>query len=223
MSETDSFIDEVTEEVRRDRLFRTFRRYGWIAVALVVLLVAGAAWNEWRKAAARAEAQAFGDAILTALEKPERPDRAAALAAVEPPGTDGQAVVGLLTAAEESEADAAGAAARLLALADNPEVPQVYRQIATLKAVTIPDSGLSAEDRAMRLEGLAPVGGLVRLLAEEQLAMIEIETGDKTAALTRLTAIAEDAEATAGLRQRVSQVIVALGGDLPGTTTDAAN
>ena len=31
MSDTDSFIDEVTEEVRRDALFAQFRRYGWHA------------------------------------------------------------------------------------------------------------------------------------------------------------------------------------------------
>ncbi len=49
MSDTDSFIDEVSEEVRRDRLYATFRRYGWIAILAVLLLVAGATWNEWRK------------------------------------------------------------------------------------------------------------------------------------------------------------------------------
>ena len=36
MSNPDSFIDEVTEEVRRDRLFAMFRKYGWIGVAIVL-------------------------------------------------------------------------------------------------------------------------------------------------------------------------------------------
>ena len=58
MANQDSFINEVTEEVRRDRLFTLFRRYAWIGITIVVLTVAGAAWNEWRKADARAEAQA---------------------------------------------------------------------------------------------------------------------------------------------------------------------
>ncbi|MCZ7675556.1 MAG: hypothetical protein M5U35_06390 [Roseovarius sp.] len=214
MSDSDSFIDEVTEEVRRDRLFGYVRRYGWLAVLLVLLLVGGAAWNEWRKAGERQRAQAFGDAILAALERPDRDARAAALAEIAAPGPGGAAVLGLLTAAEEGAANPAEAARRLLALADSPgEVPQVYRQLATLKAVTIPDSGLDAADRRMRLEGLIPAGGLVRLLAEEQLALLEIETGDRDAALDRLQGIVEDAEATAGLRQRAAQVIVALGGE----------
>jgi len=32
MSDTDSFINEVTEEVRRDRLYGMFRRWGWFAL-----------------------------------------------------------------------------------------------------------------------------------------------------------------------------------------------
>lgn len=217
MSDTDSFIDEVTEEVRRDRLFGLMKRYGWIAALAVLLIVGGAAWNEWRKAQDRAAAEAFGDAIKSALELPERDARAEALAAIDAPDAGGQAVVDLLAAAELGTANAQEAATRLLAMADRDGIEPVYRQLATLKAVALPGSGLSAEDRRMRLDGLALSGGLVRLLAEEQLAMIEIETGDTSAAIDRLTQVAQDAQATAGLRRRVSQVIVALGGDLPET------
>jgi len=86
VSETDSFIDEVTEEVRRDRLFSMMRRYGWIGVLVILLIVGGATWNEWRKARAEAEAQAFGDAVLAALESVDRAARADALDAVAAPG-----------------------------------------------------------------------------------------------------------------------------------------
>jgi hypothetical protein len=215
VSDTDSFIDEVTEEVRRDRLFGLMKRYGWIAALAVLLIVGGAAWNEWRKAQDRAAAEAFGDSIKSALELPERDARATALAAIDAPDAGGQAVVDLLAAAELGTANADEAANRLLTVADREGIEPVYRQLATLKAVALPDSGLSLEDRRNRLEGLALSGGLVRLLAEEQLAMIEIETGETSAAIDRLTKVAQDAQATAGLRRRASQVIVALGGDLP--------
>ena len=68
MSETESFIEEVTEEVRRDKLFALYRRYGWIAFLLVVLIVGGAAYREWRIHTEAQAAQAFGDAIMTALD-----------------------------------------------------------------------------------------------------------------------------------------------------------
>ena len=68
MSNPDSFIEEVTEEVRRDRLFAAFRKYGWIGGLVVLGIVGGAAWNEWQKNQAAARAQGFGDAMLEALD-----------------------------------------------------------------------------------------------------------------------------------------------------------
>jgi hypothetical protein len=91
----------------------------------------------------------------------------------------------------------------------------VYRQIAILKAVALPESGLSVEERRARLDGLALAGGMTGLLADEQLAYLDVESGDKDAALKRLQQIVEDAGASTGLRQRASQVIVALGGSVP--------
>jgi len=213
VSESDSFIEEVTEEVRRDRLFAYVRKYGWIAVLAVVLMVGTAGWHEWRKAREQAAAQAFGDAILAALETPERDARAKALAAIEAPTPDGGAVLTLLTAAEESAASPAEAARRLLALADSGEGARAYRQIAVLKAVALADSGLSVDERRRRMQDLAEAGGLLGLLAEEQLALIEVESGDKSAALKRLKGIVENAAATVSLRQRAAQMIIALGGD----------
>lgn len=216
MSDTDSFIDEVTEEVRRDRLFALMRRYGWIAILTVFLIVGGAVWNEWRKAQERNSAQALGDSILNALEKDDGAARTGALSGIEAPNPASQAVLTMLTASEESRQDPVAAASRLLSLAETEGVPPIYRQIATLKAVSIPDSGLSIEERRMHLEGLRLSSGITRLLAEEQLAYLDIETGNRDAALDRLLQIAQDAQATAGLRQRATQVIVALGGEPSG-------
>ncbi len=212
MSDTDSFIDEVTEEVRRDRLFRLMRRYGWIAVLAVLVLVGGAAYNEWRKASERAMAEALGDRILAALSQDDRSARAKALAEIDAPAGGAQGIVDMMAASEDVTEDPAAAAKRLLDLADDAANAQIYRQIATLKAVMIPDSGLTDQVRRERLDGLAMGSGVIRLLAEEQLAYLDIQAGDDEAALTRLQQVAADAGATPGLRRRTTQVIVALGG-----------
>ena len=39
-----------------DRLFALFRRYGWIALALILILVGGTAWREYSQSRARAAA-----------------------------------------------------------------------------------------------------------------------------------------------------------------------
>ena len=62
MSNSDGFIEEVTEEVRKDRFYHLLRRYGWIGGVVVLLIVGGAAWSEYTKAKARAEAELKGAA-----------------------------------------------------------------------------------------------------------------------------------------------------------------
>jgi hypothetical protein len=217
VSDTDSFIEEVSEEVRRDRLYQGIRRYGWIAVVAVVGIVGGASWNEYQKAQSRGAAEALGDSMLAALEAEAPETRAAALTDVSAATPAAAAVITLQRAAElQAAGDAEGAAAALQDLAISGEVAPIYRQLAAFKSIVLQGTTTPAADRRAALEGLVLTGSPLRLLAEEQLALIEVETGDAGAAITRLERIAADAEASAGLRRRASQLIVALGGDRSG-------
>ncbi len=213
MSQTDSFIEEVTEEVRRDRLFKLMKKYGWIAILLVILLVGGAAANEWRKAQEQAAAEALGDAILAAFDKPDAAARAAALAAVPAEGMQA-AVRNLLAAGQALEGGDAKTAVTLLSeVASDATLPDTWRQLAELKLVLALGDDLSSQERRARLQALAAPGAPYRLLAEEQLAVAELAAGDRAAALERLQVILADQEVTAGLRRRAAQLIVALGGE----------
>lgn len=217
MSDTDSFINEVTEEVRREKLFGYLRRYGWIGIACVLLLVGGAAFNEYRNAQARDAAQATGDALLDALEQADPAARAAAMAQVETSG-DAVAVTMLLRASTQQEAgDTAGAFATLNALAVNAEAPEMYRDLAAFKATMLPSD--DTEARKAALETLAQPGQTFRLLALEQIAYVALAEGDTDAALAVLRQIEEDAAVTRGLRERVQTLMVALGEPLPDAVT----
>jgi len=213
MSDTDSFIDEVTEEVRRDRLFALMKRYGWIAVLVIVLIVGGAAFNEYRKASARAAAEQLGDDIIAALAKNEAADRAAGLSQITADTPGGAAVLQfMVSAAQANSDDTAAAVDGLEQVARNGELPEIYRQIASFKALTLQAETLSAAERRLQFEALAQPGAPLRLLAGEQLALIDISEGQTEAAIERLQAILQDAEVSADLQQRVTQVIVSLGG-----------
>ena len=222
MSQSDSFIDEVTEEVRRDRLFALMRRYGWIAIVVVVLIVAGAAWNEYRKATAQAEAETLGDALMSALRQEDPNARVTALAAV-PAETQGQrAVAAMLAAAESAQIGDKGLAAdRLNEVATMADLPQVYRDLARFKALTLSTDTLSAAERRDGFAALDVPGSGLRLLVEEQIALTYVEEGDTEAALEALDRIRADAEVTSGLSQRAAQLMVALGRDPASLDGDA--
>lgn len=214
VSDTDSFIEEVTEEVKRDKLFAMIRRYGWIAVVAILAIVGGAAFNEYRKAQDVAAAQASGDAILNALEAGDS-DNATTLADVTTASPQAQIVADLLLGAEQLAAGdtaAAGATFDGVALSGG-EMPAIYRDIAAFKSVLANADSMSMADRRAALEALANPGAPLAFLAQEQLALADVEEGNPTAAIDRLNAIIEDASATAGLRRRATQLIVALGGE----------
>ena len=213
MSNPDSFIDEVTEEVRRDRLFAMFRKYGWSGVVLVALIVGGAAWNEWQKARAIARAQAFGDAMLDAMDLGAPEDRAAAVAAVPVDGS--QATVQALMLASDPAADKAGALAALDVLIADATQPQLYRDLAVVRRVMVAGADSPLADRRAALEGIAAPGRAFRTLAQEQLAYLLIEDGKKDEAIAALAALMQDQEAPVSLKRRAGQMITALGGTPP--------
>jgi hypothetical protein len=213
VSDTDSFIEEVTEEVKRDRLFVLMRRYGWIGVLVVLGIVGGTAWREYSAAQETRAAQDFGDSILDALAQDDAAGRASALEGIQTENPGANAILKMMVAAETNEnGDTANAVAQLQAVANDSALPTIYRQVASYKALVLGADTLSAEDRRAGFQALSVPGQPLRLLAEEQLALLEIEAGETDAALTRLDMIAADAEATQGLRRRATQLIVALGG-----------
>ena len=210
MSNPDSFIDEVTEEVRRDKLFAAFKKYGWIGGLVVAVVVGGTAYTEWRKSSEAAQAQAFGDAVFAATEAPDAAARRAALAAVPATG-ERAAVLNLLLASDPADDRAATIAALQKVEADGT-LPQVWRDLAVLRRVALQGTELSLADRRGLLEPIAQPGRTFRPLAAEQLAYLLVEEGKAAEAITALQALTEDQEAPAGLRSRAGQMIVALGG-----------
>lgn len=214
MSNPDSFIDEVTEEVRRDRLFALARKYGWIGALAVVLIVGGAAWREYSVQAARTSAQAFGDGLIDALDLGDEAQRRAALADL--PATGGQDAIKALVLAADPTFDKASALAALSALETNAAQPQIYRDLAALRRVMLAGSDLPLADRRATLQAISARG--FGLLAREQLAYLMIEDGDTEGAIAALAALMQDQSAPAGLLARAGQAIVALGGTVPQTS-----
>lgn len=217
MSNTDSFIEEVTEEVRRDKLYGYLRRYGWIGAAAVVLLVGGAAFNEYQRANARAAAQNFGNAVFAALQLETPPERVAALQAIET-NPENEPVRALLTAAQAANdeggtADPQAAKRALEAIAANGDIPTIYRDMARVRLLLLGDA-VERDARLALINVLSVDGQPFRITALEQRALIHVEMGEQTEAVDLLNRIIADAQTSQGQRQRATQLIVSLGGTL---------
>jgi hypothetical protein len=149
VSDIDSFIEEVSEEVRRDRLFQLMKKYGWIGIALVLLLVGGAAYNEWQKASKRTVAENLGDQLLAALKNDDSADRITALNEVSVDG-DVVAMLALLKSAEALSSDLPDESLSVLrSVASDASVPVVVasvsaRSTCSVSALSVDISGVPA-------------------------------------------------------------------------------
>ncbi|MFN0116445.1 MAG: tetratricopeptide repeat protein [Paracoccaceae bacterium] len=213
MSNNDSFIDEVTEEVRRDRLFALMRKYGWVGILAILAIVGGTAWNEWSKRSAEERARSYGDALAAAIGLTDPAARAAALDAVAADAAQAGLLRLIVSADALARNDKARALDALEALAETQEAPQLYRDLAQLKRVMIAGPDMDAAERDALLQTLATPGAPFRPLAMEQQALALVDAGKTDEALAALGRILEESTLTPGLRRRAAQLIVALGGD----------
>ena len=63
MSLNDSFIKEVSEEVRRDKLFKYIKKYSWFGFVAIFIIVSIVAFNEWKKNNEKINYQLNGDEL----------------------------------------------------------------------------------------------------------------------------------------------------------------
>lgn len=215
MSNSELFIEEVTSEVRRDRLYALFRRYAWVGVLAVVLIVGAAAFREWMIARDRSAAEEFGDAILAAYALESETARIDALRGIQAESSgDARALVRMLAADEALQAGRTEEAAALLdsTLAD-AEASDLYRDLASFKSVVLRSGSLPPEETIRLLEPIALPGRPFRVLAQERMALALLDAGRATEAEAMFLSLLNDAESPIGLRQRVAQLLPAIGSE----------
>tara|TARA_B100001093_G_scaffold344465_1_gene329224 strand:+ start:227 stop:865 length:639 start_codon:yes stop_codon:yes gene_type:complete len=207
MSETDSFIAEVTEDVRRDRLFGLFRRFGWIPAALIVIIVSGTAYNEWSKSKADKLAQVRGDALLAAMDTVDEVARASALNEIA--SQDSENIVAQMLAAGGKDENSINF---LNAVIINTDQPEYIRDLAKLKLTMIPGAQ-TKEQKLKTLDILSQPGGIYRNAAVEILVAFELELGHPNKAIEFLKSHIQDAGASRAQVQRMAELLVALGSE----------
>lgn len=208
MSDTDSFIREVSEEVRHDRMFRLWKKYGALVIGGIVVVVGATgvwSWLEQREIAARVErggtflAAAPGDVAAQAALVAANQGAAAALAGLR------------LAAAQVTAGDRAAAAAAYDAVAAIPGVPAAYGDLARLEAIRLRAAEAAPAETVAALAALAAEGAPYRLMALELRAAVQLNAGETLAARADLEAILADPAATGETLSRAEATLQTLG------------
>ncbi len=211
VSNPETFIQEVTEAVRRDRLFALFRRWGWIGAVVVVAIVGAAAFREWHQSQQRQEAQTVGTAIVDALAYADGRSQADALGRIETDTSEAAAIIDLLAASALREAgDEDLAIARLASVADDTGLASSYRELARLKKVMLQSNTKPVAELIAELEPMIVPGNPYRLLAQEFLAQViyrgALEGSEGTSveqALDHFRSVYNDQQVTQRMRVRI--------------------
>ena len=212
MSNNESFIQEVSEEVRRDRLYRILKKWGWIGIAVIVALVGGASFNEWNKDSKKNSARNLGDRVLSAVSNKDPIE----LKEIETSNISQDIFIKNLLSAillSDNKLDASKKA--LEEIRDLPSITKTYRELNAFKLglLLLKEDKLTSDERFGVFEELVEPGSPFRLLAKEQQALILIEQGKLELAIKALTEISVDSETTASLKRRVTQLRISLGSD----------
>lgn len=200
-------FDEVDEAVRREQFIKLWERYGYVVIAVAVLIVAGvAAWrgyDYWQaKKAADFGAQFTSAAILAEEGKHDEAEKAFARIAAQ--GTAGYRVLARMREATEiAQRDPKAAVAIYDELAASSATEQSLRDLAALRAALLVADTAPFPDLSHRLEPLAAANAPFRHSAREILAFAAWKAGDSAAVQKWSQLIREDPETPPALRDRI--------------------
>jgi hypothetical protein len=211
-------FQEVDEEVRRERLQKLWDRYGYLLIALCVLIVAGVGgwrgYQYWQAKKAGESAVAYEQAVRLA-EAGKHKDADAAFARIASGGSNGYRVLARLReAAELAQTDRKAAVAAYDALAEDKNAGPVIDDLAAVRAGILLVDSASYPEMQKRLEPLTASGRTFRHTARELLALSAWKAGDLGPARKWTDMLMTDPETPAGTRSRaqvLSDLIAANG------------
>lgn len=202
MSENESFIAEVTEEVRRDKLYLLLKRYGWIPVIVIITVILTSIFIEIRNNAKVIEAENLGDLLASSLIEDTKVKAILSNDTFSTP----KSLIALLLEAKilENKSEYQTAIAVYETVLNREEIPTSLRDFVKFKLVFL------VKDDPIRVKKL--IGDLINpdgsfhLLALEQKVLIEIGEKRWNEAIANLNLILADPEASQGMISRATQI-----------------
>jgi hypothetical protein len=216
---SETFLREVDENLRRDRLRDFAKRHGsWLVVAVLLFLAASGGWIYWQhRQLQRSEEQveqlaqvykAIGNGNLNGPAKQ-----------LDQMSESGRKAVGASAAFARAalaiqQNDLKLATAKYRDLAADSSLPQPYRDVALIRQTGMEFDQIPPQEVISRLEPLAKPGNPWFGTAGEMTAMALIKQNKKTEAGRLFAAIAKDKGVPEPIRDRALQLAGSLGVDV---------
>lgn len=214
-NETDSFVQEVDESLRQDRVVAAAKKYGpYVLVVFVVFLAALAGW-QWWQGQQQADARRHADQYVAAQTLARNGDIEGAKAAFERLTTDGPQSYRAMARMEhaailEAQGDLEGALRDFDAAAEQTKDP-VMRQSAQLRAAYLAADTGDFPALQRRLQPLIAGGGQMSYLARELLGVEAWKAGNNQLARDTLENLRLAFEAPESVRQRAAIALTVIG------------
>ena len=214
-SQTDIFLREVDENLRRDQMEHFAKKYGkWLIAAVVLFLIAAGGfiyWQQYRQRQAEKQVEQLVE-IDKALGTGSI-DQAKRLGPLAENGAKAVRAAAKFTQAAVAleKDDTQGATAKYRELANDGSVPEPYRNAALIRQTSLEFDSIKPEEAINRLQPLAKPGNPWFGSAAELTAAALFKQGKKAEAGQLYATIAKDKGAPPTLRARAAQLASSLG------------
>jgi hypothetical protein len=225
--DSEAFLREVDQELRRDQMRGLFQRYGKLIIAAVVLFLAGVAayllWENHSRNVSEKQAETL-TAVLTDVDSGKVRGGDPRIDKMIKEGSEGyQTQALLLKAGLAAQAGKPGEAIGLYRrIVADEGLPQAYRDAALVRQTALEYDKLQPAVVITRLKGLAVPGNPWFGSAGEMVGLAYIKQGKPQLAAPLFVGMAKDKNVPAGIRQRANEVALSLGQD-PGIQDNASS
>ncbi|WP_343033260.1 tetratricopeptide repeat protein [Altericroceibacterium indicum] len=217
-AEHDVLLREVDEAVRQDQMADIGRKYGKPILAIIVVaLLAFGGWLWW-DSHQESKLEANSEELVKALDNLKADNLAAADGHLKPLAQDGsngmKAAAIMLEGGMALQQNKPKEAAKLFdSIAADKNMPETYRNLATIRSVSATFDDMEPQKVIDRLKPLAVPGEPWFGSAAELVGMAYLAQGKNDLAGPLFASVAKDENAPQGLRSRTRQLAGLLGYD----------
>ena len=216
MANPESFLEEVAEEVRRDRLFKFFKKNGWIIAFVVLVALCASIAYEWRKNSEISRAKSNGDLLTLALEKSQKGNLEELLGLISDnspylrPSSDLMAVTKLYYAEllYNIDNDSSESMSVLKEIFSNESISTTLRQLAKIKYLLL----FSGDNKVKQdlIDELSSPGNHYRFLVQEHKVQTYLASGMSDEANRQIDILLNDLEVSEQQKRRLMDLKLAI-------------